>query len=390
MEAAVKNKFYLIGCSLLVMTSALALAGCGKVQAQSDALAATLGVPPAAPVVMSKDSSLFSVDHPEQFPFAAATAQPARSELVVTGTVMPDVSRSVPVASLASGRVIAIHTKLGETVQKGQLLMTIRSDDISGGYSTYKQAQADETLARAQLERAKDLYEHGAIALNDMQVAQDAEDKAKVVLEVAAEHLKLLGNDPDKLNYMVDLPAPASGVITDQQTTVGATVQSYSSPFPFTISDLSTIWVVCDVYENDLATVRVGDSADITLNAYPDRVFKGRVSNILPILDPNIRTGKVRIEVQNPGFMRLGMFVRATFHGQTSEMHTIVPASAVLHMHDRDFVFTPAPKNQFRRVEVVSGDLLQDNTSLQEIKSGLEPGQQVVTNALVLDHVLAQ
>jgi cobalt-zinc-cadmium efflux system membrane fusion protein len=144
------------------------------------------------------------------------------------------------------------------------------------------------------------------------------------------------------------------------------------------------------VYENDLANVRLGDSADISLNAFPDRVFKGKVSNIGAILDPNLRTGKVRIEVQNPGIMRLGMFARATFHGQTSEMHTLVPASAVLHIHDRDFVFVPAPDKKFRRVEVVSGDVLQENTALQEIRSGLEPGQQVVTNALVLDHVLGQ
>jgi membrane fusion protein, heavy metal efflux system len=147
---------------------------------------------------------------------------------------------------------------------------------------------------------------------------------------------------------------------------------------------------VCDVYENDLANVRLGDAAEIGLNAYPDRMFKGRVSNIGAILDPSIRTAKVRIEVQNPGIMRLGMFVTATFHGQTREMHTIVPASAILHMHDRDFVYVPAPDNKFRRLEVVSGDLLPDNTSLQEIKSGLQPGQQVVTNALVLDHALAQ
>jgi len=147
---------------------------------------------------------------------------------------------------------------------------------------------------------------------------------------------------------------------------------------------------VCDVYENDLAQVHLGDGADITLNAYADRVFRGRVSNIGAILDPNIRTAKVRIEVSNPGTMRLGMFARVTFHGQTTEMHTIVPASAILHMRDRDFVFIPAPEKKFRRVEVVSGDLLADNLNLQEIKTGLQPGQQVVTNALVLDHVLAQ
>ena len=374
-----------IGLILLCTASLLILAGCGKVQADQAEAA-----PPPAKVVPFADASLFSVEHPEQFPLAAAAEHPTTSELVVTGTVTPDVSRNVPVVSLASGRVNAIHARLGDTVQKGQLLMTVRSDDVSGGYSNYRMAVADEILARTQFERAKDLYEHGAIALNDLQVAQDTEDKARIAVETMAEHLRLLGNDPDKPAFMVDVFAPTSGVVTDQQVTNGSLVQAYNTPYPFTISDLSSTWVVCDVYENDLATVRLGDTAEIRLNAYPDRVFRGRVSNIGSILDPNIRTAKVRMEVQNPGIMRLGMFVRATFHGQTREMHTIVPASAVLHVHDRDFVFVPAPDNKFRRVEVVSGDLLSDNVNMQEIKSGLGPGQQVVTNALVLDHVLAQ
>src|SRR5580704_12674276 len=288
---------------LVSIASLLSLAACSKVHAQTD-LNASVGAPPEAKVVAFPDASLFSVDHPEQFPLAAATEHATTSELVVTGTVTPDVSRNVPVVSLASGRIMAIHTRLGDTVQKGQLLMTIRSDDISGGYSTYKMAVADEILARAQYDRAKDLLEHGAIALNDLQVALDTEDKAKVAVETAAEHLKLLGNDPEKQNFMVDILAPTSGVITDQQVTGGSLVQAYSTPYPFTISDLSTTWIVCDVYENDLANVRLGDSADISLNAYPDRIFKGRVSNIGAILDPTIRTAKIRIEVPNPGIMR--------------------------------------------------------------------------------------
>ena len=208
-------------------------------------------------------------------------------------------------------------------------------------------------------------------------------------LETATEHLRLLGNDPDKPNSVVDILAPVSGVITDQEVTNAAGVQALGTN-PFTISDLSYVWVVCDVYENDLATVRLGDSADIHMNAYPDLVLKGTVSNIGAILDPNIRTAKVRLEVRNPGMMRVGMFATATFYGQTTEMHTIVPASAILHMHDRDFVYVPAPGNKFRRLEVVGGDVLPNDTSLQEIKSGLQPGQQVVTNSLVLDHVLGQ
>jgi cobalt-zinc-cadmium efflux system membrane fusion protein len=375
-----------IGIGILAVTALLAASGCKKAEADNP----SAGLPPEAKVVPMVDLELFSVDHPEQFPLVSVEAHPTTSELVVTGTVTPDISKNVPVVSLASGRVMEVHTRLGDAVQKGQILMTVRSDDVAGGYSTYKMAVADEVLSKAQLERAKDLYDHGAIALNDFQVAQDTEEKAKVAVDTAEEHLKLLGNDPGKTSFMVDIPSPASGVITDQEVTAGSLVQSYSTPAPFTISDLSSAWIVCDVYENDLAQVKIGDSADITLNAFPGRVFKGRVSNILPILDPTIRTGKVRIEVQNTGMMKLGMFVTATFHGQTTEMHTIVPASAVMRMHDRDFAFIPAPGNKFRRVDIVAGDVLASDHNLQEIKSGLKPGDRVVSNALVLDHVLAQ
>jgi cobalt-zinc-cadmium efflux system membrane fusion protein len=349
----------------------------------------TAEAPPAATVVVASEPTLFAVDHPEQFPFATALARSTNPELVVTGAVTPDIARNVPVISLASGRVVAIHARLGDTVKQGQLLLSIRSDDIAGGFSDYRKAVADETLARKQLERASDLYQHGAIALNDLQLAQDTEEKTRIDLETKEEHLRLLGNDPTKPKGVVDIVAPVSGVITDQQVTNSAGVQALGSN-PFTISDLSSVWIVCDVYENDLTNVRLGDTAEIVLNAYPDRMFRGRVSNIGAILDPGIRTAKVRIEVQNPGIMRLGMFVKATFHGQTREMHTVVPASAVLHIHDRDFVFIPAPEKKFQRLEVVSGDLVPDNTNLQEIKSGLKPGQQVVSNALVLDHVLGQ
>jgi cobalt-zinc-cadmium efflux system membrane fusion protein len=368
----------------LALPGLLAMVGC---TAHADPAAEA---PPPANIVPGADPALFTVDHPEQFPLTAAVERPTTSELIVTGAVTPDVARNVPVVSLASGRVVAIHARLGDTVQKGQLLLTIRSDDVAGGFDAYRKAVADELLARKQLNRAVDLYAHGAIAQQDLEVAQDASDDAKVTLETATEHLRLLGNDPDKPRGIVDIVAPTSGVITDQQVTNAATVQAYSSPSPFTISDISSVWIVCDVYENDLPNVRLGDTAEITLNAYPDRPFKGKVSNLGAVLDPSIRTAKVRIEVQNPGIMRLGMFAKATFRGQAVEMHTVVPASAVLRMHDRDFVFVPAPDKKFRRVEVVSGDVLTENTNLQEIKSGLKPGQQVVTNALVLDHVLAQ
>jgi membrane fusion protein, heavy metal efflux system len=377
-----KSKGLKIVLLLIFIPALLLFGGCNSAHGDPRAEA-----PPPAIVVADTDVSLFSVDHQEQFPLTAAVAYTAFPKLVVTGTVNPDISRNVPVISLATGRVVAIHARLGDTVKKGQLLLSIRSDDVAGGFSDYRKAVADETLARTQMERAKELYDHGAISMNDLQVAQDTEDKAKVDVETMAEHLRLLGNDPDKPNAVVEVTAPISGVITDQEVTNAAGVQALGSS-PFTISDLSFVWVVCDVYENDLANVRVEETADIRLNAYPDIVITGRISNVGAVLDPNIRTAKVRVEVRNPGIMRLGMFATATFTGLKKLTYTEVPASAILHIHDRDWVYVPAPGRKFRRVEVVSGDNLPNN--MQEIKSGLVPGQQLVANALILEHTIEQ
>jgi cobalt-zinc-cadmium efflux system membrane fusion protein len=360
---------------------ALALAGCNT---HADPAAEA---PPPAHVEHEQDLNVVKADHPEQFALATAGQRAARSQLVVTGTVNPDVSRTVPVVSLAAGRVVEIHARLGDTVQKGQLLMRVQSSDISGAFSDYRKAVADEVLANSELDRAKDLQAHGAIALKDLQVAQDAEDKAQVDVETSSEHLHLLGSDLKHPTGIVDIVAPISGVITDQQVTNAGGVQGLGSN-PFTISDLSNIWALCDVHENDLPSVRVGETADIRLNAYPGQVFKGSISNIGAVLDPNIRTAKVRIEVRNPGLMRIGMFVTATFHGMTEERHAVVPASAILHLHDRNWVFVPTGSNQFRRTEVAAGEMLPNN--MQEIISGIQPGQQVVNDALALENTVEQ
>jgi len=378
-----RRGFLAYGLAVSAIPALLSLSGCSKVQADAGKVG---GV--KTKIVPDVDLTLFSVDHPEQFPLVTATEHESTSELSVTGTVSPDVSRSVPVISLAAGRVIAIHARLGDTVRAGQVLLSVRSDDVASGFADYRKAIRDEALARVQLERAKDLYEHGAMSLSDFQIAEDTEDKAKIDVETTQEHLRLLGNDPNKPNGVVDIPAPISGVITDQQVTNAAGVQGLGSA-PFTISDLSNVWVICDVYENDLAKVHIGDAAEIRLNAFPDRAFHGRVSNIGAVMDPQIRTAKVRIEVPNPGMMmRLGMFVSATFSGQKMGTNTAVPAGAILYIHDRAFVYAPAPENKFRRIEVVSGDALPGN--MQEVKSGINPGQQLVSNALVLQRTIDQ
>jgi cobalt-zinc-cadmium efflux system membrane fusion protein len=369
----------------VALAAGFILAGCGdKVEANPKQ-----GEPPPADVVHESDGNVFRVDRPEQFPIATAGEHDAAPELITTGSVNPDVSRNIPVISLASGRIVEIDARLGDTVTKGQLLLKVQSQDIAQAFSDYRQAVADETLAQAQLDRSKILLEKGAIAKKDEEVAEDAEVKAKVTTETAEEHLRVLGADMNHPSSIIEIHAPVSGVITDQQVTAAAGVKTLdNSPNLFTISDLSHVWIICDVFENDMSFVHLGEYVDLQLAAYPKEVLKGRVDNIAPTLDPNIRTEKVRLQVENSGRLRFGMFVTAKFHGMQKQLHATVPASAVLHLHDRDWVYAPSGNNEFRRMEVVGGNMLPGG--LQEINSGIAPGQKVVANALVLQSTVEQ
>jgi membrane fusion protein, heavy metal efflux system len=339
------------------------------------------GAPPAPNVTEEPDLNLVKVDRPERFKIVTAGEREELPEINVTGVVNPDVEKSIPVISLATGRVVGIYAKLGDDVTKGQLLLKVYSPDISNAFQNLRQAQADEALAQKQLERAKLLYEHGAIALNDLQVAEDTEAKAKATLDAAIHAIRILGGDPAHEDAIVGITAPVSGTIVEQNVTPNASVQSNNQPNLFTIANLSTVWVICNVYENDLPNVRVGDPADVELNAYRGSSYRGRVVNIGKVLDSTIRTAPVRVVLKNPGNMRAGMFVTATFYGQHGRKYATVATTAVLHLHDRDWVFVPAAQGQFRRTEVTAGKIIDGQ---QDLLSGISPGQKIVDDALAL------
>ena len=383
----------LSGATLCLALASL-LSGCGKVRGESNNNNDT--GPHPATVQPDINADNFKVDHPERFPLTIAAEYMSAPELNVTGVVSPDVSRQVPVPSLASGRVFEIDARLGDQVKQGQLLFKVRSSDIATALSDYRkaikneeQAVANEGLTKIQLKRAQTLYEKGATPKSALEIATNAEEANKTALENArvdvattTERLGVLGTDSNNSTGIVDVYAPVSGVITDQQITNSSGVQALASPNPFTISDLSHVWILCDVYENDIAKVHVGEYAVIHLNAYPDRVLKARINNILPMLDPNLRTAKVRLEMENPGLLRFGMFVTATFHGAQQQRRASVPATAILHIHDREWVYIPVDNGTFRRAEVSAGNMLPNN--MQEIISGVQPDDQVVANALIL------
>jgi len=365
----------------------LVLSGC-KAKDQGD------GAPPPTQVIPVADMNLITIDKDDvaKFPLVSAGQVETASELNATGTVFPDISREVPVISLANGRVVDIKTRLDDNVKKGQLLFKVQSSDVSAAFDAYLKAVNDERMANKADLRAQDLFKHGAISQAMVEQADDAENDAKADLTAAEEQLKVLGVDKNHPSPIVDVYAPISGVIIGQNVTnaAAAGVTLSGSATAFTVADLSTVWILCDVYENDIPKLKLGQEAKIKLNAYPDHTITGHIGDIGPVLDPSLRTAKVRIEVHNPGFLKLGMFAIATFTSLNKETHAAVPADAVLHLHDRDWVYLPAGGNQYKRTEVHAGKMLDGNrqeilSPAQPSQQVIQPGQQVVRNALLIE-----
>lgn len=368
--------------SLVIAMNGLALAGvlmsgCSHEQKVSAAsLTVALEPPP--------DPNTFTVDKPELFPTVEAVPRATHDTTPAPGTVAPDVNRTVGVNSLSGGRVIDLRVRLGDEVRKGQLLLRISSSDLASAVSDYQKAVADEILARRSFDRATEMYEHGAAPRKDVESAEDAEQKAQVDVRTTADRIRILGGDVQQLSSVIDVTAPVSGTIIEQNVAPASAVKSLdNSPNLFTIADLSSVWVLCDVYENNLSLVHAGDVAQIRFNAYPDRAFRGRISNVGRILDPNTRTVKVRLELPNPGgLLRPGMFASVDLVSQAAVEHLVIPASAILRLHDKDWVFRPAGPGRFHRVEIQAGETAPDGN--QFVLAGLKPGDAVVKNALEL------
>ena len=230
------------------MHFAVVLGLCTMAGCSSQKVDAVSNVTPAVTVEQAPDPNLITPDQPERFQLVTAATRPEVSELSANGSVAPDVSRTVPVNALSAGRVIEIHAQLGDDVQKGQLLLTINSSDMSQAFSDYKKFQADEALAKTQSERAQLLFSHGALAQKDLDVAMEGYEKAKVDTQTALDRIRILGGDPQHPSSAIEVRAPVSGTIVEQNVTAAAGVKSLdNSPNLFIIADLSQVWVICDV-----------------------------------------------------------------------------------------------------------------------------------------------
>jgi membrane fusion protein, heavy metal efflux system len=365
---------------VFVSPAFLMITGCSH-----EAVNAASNIEPATTIESVADRSVVTVANPQRFSVAQAIMRRESDQILANGVIATDVSRTYPVNSLSSGRVVEIRARLGDDVQKGQLLLTMTSPDMAQAISDLQKFRANEALTKTQLDRAQVLNSHGVLAQKDLEVAQDAYNKARIDTQAAEEHIRILGGDPQRLSSQIEIHAPVSGTIIEQNVTSAAGIKSLdNAPSLFTIADLSSVWVLCDVYENDLARVRLGDRAEIELNAYPTRRLTGHVANISKLLDPNTRAAKVRIELKNEaGILRPNMFASVHFVSQGTETRIVIPASAILRLQDRDWVFIKLNDKQFRRTEVHAGPVNPDKT--QQVLSGLRTGQQVVSDALMFD-----
>jgi cobalt-zinc-cadmium efflux system membrane fusion protein len=339
---------------------------------------------------ITREPGVFDVDHPELFKLAKVETRDLPTQVMANGTVNPDVSRTIHVTSMGSGRVVDLKVRLGDYVKKGDLLMTVSSPDLAGAMSDYQKARADEDLARRALDRAQLLFDRGALAAKDLEAAQNAESKAKVDVTTAEQHVRILGGDPERPGTIIPLRAPVSGTIVEQNVAGFEGVKSLdNSQNLFTIADLSQVWVVCDVFENDLGQVHIGDPAEVRLNAFPDRVFHGKVADVSRVLDPNTRSAKVRIVLANSdGSFRPGMFAVATFRSRRTQPREVVPTTAVMRLHDKDWVFKKEGSNRFRRLEVHTLGATSDGFT--ELQDGIEPRQEIIANALEFSTAVAE
>jgi cobalt-zinc-cadmium efflux system membrane fusion protein len=336
------------------------------------------------------DPNVYEVDHPDLFKLATVSTRDMPTMLKANGVVTPDVNSTIHVTSQGSGRVVDLKVRLGDNVRKGQELLSIYSADLSGAYSDYQKAIADERLAEKGLERAQLLYSHGALAQKDLEQAEDAEAKAKVDVKNTEQHVRILGGDPAHPSPLIELRAPVSGTIVEQNISGFEGIKSLdNSPNLFTIANLSQVWVLCDVYENDLGEAHIGDLAQIRMNAYPDQVYHGKVGDISRVLDPNLRSAKVRIVLANPdGTLRPGMYAVATFRSRRQQPQLLVPSTAVMRLQDKDWLFREEGQNRFRKIEVRTLGTTADG--LQQLSGDLKAGDEVVANALEFSTAVAE
>ena len=367
------------GLAALAAVSAimLALAGCGESGSKAAANSNS--------AKSSDNAELFTIPQEQMAHVQVLTVQPATlpRTLRLTGAVAYNSFRTTPVITQVSGPVSRVVVVPGQKVTRGEPMLYVASPDYSQLRTNYLKTKEAYALAQKAYARARDLYEHKAIAEQNLEQAQSAEILASGDLASAQAALKVMGiTDPDALvqappSFEVPVRAPIGGVVVEQDVSAGQLIQPGTTQC-FVVSDIGTVWVLVNVYQKDLPYVHVGNTVTIQTDTYAD-AFHGRISYVAASLDPNTRTLQARIETNNPGEkLKKDMYVVATVNAGTIPNAIALPDAAVLRdSENQPFVYAAAGSNQFGRRAVTLGESLNGKT---EITSGLKAGDQVIGN----------
>jgi cobalt-zinc-cadmium efflux system membrane fusion protein len=368
---------------LVFPLTALALAACGASPSEPESKMTSY----SGTESKADTASLFTVPENQMAHVEVASVLKSKLQrrLRLTGNVTYNAFKTTPVFSAIGGPVHEILVSPGETVRAGQALLTVQSPDYSAARSAYIKARDSFALAEKLYSRAQDLYAHGAISEADLQLAESNRTQAQADMQATEDALRALGlrdpealvKNPPKATSQIPLLAPVGGEVVERLVGPGQLLQAGGTQ-AFTISDMSTVWVLVNVYQSDLASVRVGDSVAITTDSYPE-VFHGTISYIAPALDPSTRTLQARIVTSNPGKkLKKDMYVSATVAAGTILDALTVPDAAVLRdTENQPFVYVQASANQFARRLVKVGDSQGGQTQILE---GLKEGEHVVGN----------
>jgi cobalt-zinc-cadmium efflux system membrane fusion protein len=308
--------------------------------------------------------------------------------LVLPAHIEADPTRVVHVYPPAGGRIVEMKVRPSDHVEKGQLLALLESNDLSRAVADYHKAKVDAEVKQQALTRAEDLLAHHAIAEKDYQQAQGDDKMAQAELDATAQLIRVFGMDPDHASTELHVVAPRSGVVLDIGAASGEYSKSLDAPQPLcTIADISTVWALGDIYERDFAGLKMGEEAQVTLDAYPDQRWPGRVGVLSDAVDPTTRTLHLRVVLPNPG----GRIKPAMFGSirvlRSSSQGIVVPASAVIREGNEAHVFISKGNGRFERRTVKLGRAMDGSI---EILSGVNPGDSIVSEGALLLRAAAQ
>ena len=331
----------------------------------------------------STTPQLFTIPQDQMSHVQVVTVEPTKltRTLRLTGAVAYNAFNTTPVITQVGGPVSRILVVPGQHVKAGQPMLDVSSPDYSQLLDAYLKAADSFRLADKNWVRAQDLYQHHAIAQRDLEQAESDRNQAQADLNAADQGMRILGiKNPEDLakapsSALIPVLAPIGGEVVERLVSPGQVVQAGQTQ-AFTISDLSTVWVLANVYQADLAAVRTGDDVVVETDSYPDR-FHGRISYVSPALDPNTRTLQARIVVDNPGEkLKRDMYCTVTVTAGSIPNAIAVPDSSVLRDdNNQPFVYLATGANQFGRRDVEIGESLDGKT---HILRGLSPGERVV------------